>query len=172
MTFSDYLIDSVLILIVLRQVRESRLDRRAVLLPLAIVAFVAHSYLHSIPTSGNNMILIGGLTAVGITLGVVGALATRVRSDGGRYPLVKAGWLSAGLWVASMGARMAFAIWANTTSGGDTLGRFSIQHHISADAWTAALVLMALGEVISRVGLLVLRGHQVAGHSARELVTV
>ena len=37
MTFIDYLVDSVLVLIVFRQIRESRFDRRAIILPLAIV---------------------------------------------------------------------------------------------------------------------------------------
>jgi len=36
MTFIDYLVDSILILIVVRQVVESRFDKRAIILPLAI----------------------------------------------------------------------------------------------------------------------------------------
>ena len=49
MTFTDYLLDSLLVLLVFRQVREARLDRMAVLLPLGIAAIVGNSYLHSDP---------------------------------------------------------------------------------------------------------------------------
>jgi hypothetical protein len=172
MTVSDYLLDSVLILLVLRQIREARLDRRAILLPLVIVGVVANSYLKTIPVHGNNLILIGGLTALGIIFGAVSAMNTRVRSDGGKYPLVKANAVAAGVWIFSMSARMVFAIWASH-SGGPTLTRFSIQHHLDRDVWTAALVLMALGEVITRVGLLAYRGYR-AQHPApaRQFATV
>lgn len=159
MNFSDYLLDSVLVLLVLRQVRESRLDRRAILLPLGIVAVVANSYLHNIPTGGADIALITGLTLVGVTFGAISGSTTRVRSDGGKYALVKAGWTAAGIWVFSMSARFAFAIWA-THGGGPQLYRFSTAHGLNVDVWTAALVLMALGEVITRVGILYLRGQR------------
>ncbi|MGH8959945.1 MAG: hypothetical protein ACRDWT_01855 [Jatrophihabitantaceae bacterium] len=172
MTFSDYLFDSVLVLLVLRQLRESRLDRKAVLLPLGIIAWVADSYLHTIPTSGNNLVLIVGLTLVGVAFGSISALTTRVRADGGRYALVKAGWTAAGVWVLSMGSRFAFAVWASH-GGGPSLYRFGRTHHLSIDVWTAALVLMALGEVLSRTGILLVRSQRTLGQPAeRNLVTV
>jgi hypothetical protein len=92
MTFIDYLVDSILILIVVRQVVESRFDKRAIILPLAIVAVVAHSYLHAIPTGGNDLLLIAGLAGVGVLLGTLSGLVTRVRADSGQYALVKPGW--------------------------------------------------------------------------------
>ena len=160
MTFIDYLIDSILILIVVRQVVESRFDKRAIILPLAIVAVVAHSYLHAIPTGGNDLLLIAGLAGVGVLLGTLSGLVTRVRADGGRYALVQAGWASAGLWVLGMGSRMAFSVWV-ANGGQDAVGRFSAAHHItSGQAWTAALVLMAIGEVAARIGVLYLRSRQ------------
>jgi hypothetical protein len=160
MTFSDYLIDVLLIAIVFRQIRESCFDRRAILLPLGIAAWVCNSYLHSIPTAGNDLVLIISFTTVGVVLGTVSALATRVRTDGGRHALVRAGWVAAGVWVGSMGFRFAFAFWASH-GGDDALGHFSVAHHITGgDAWTAALVLMAMGEVVTRTGLLFLRSRQ------------
>jgi hypothetical protein len=160
MTLTDYLLDSVLVLLVLRQLRESRLDLRAMLLPLGIVGWVAHSYLHALPTGGNNLLLIGGLTLVGVLSGVVSGFGTRVRSDGGRYALVKAGWVAAGVWVLSMSGRFAFAVWASH-GGGPSLYRFSVAHHLSASVWTDALVLMALGEVVTRVAIMYLRSRRV-----------
>ena len=50
MTTSDWILDIVLILVVLRQIRWSRIDLTTVLLPLGIVAFVAYKYLIPIPT--------------------------------------------------------------------------------------------------------------------------
>jgi len=172
MTFTDYLLDTVLILLVVRQIREARLDRRAILMPLIIVGVVANSYLKTIPTSGNNLLLVGGLTLVGVTFGAISAANTRVRSDGGQYPLVKANAIAAGVWIFSMSARMAFAIWASH-SGGATLYRFSVEHHLDRNVWTAALVLMALGEVVTRTGLLAYRGYRtMQAQPHRELISV
>ena len=152
MTFSDYLIDSLLVLLVVRQIREARWDRHAVILPLAITGYVGFSYLHNIPTAGNDLLLIVGLALVGVVCGMVSGLATRIRTDGGRYAWVRAGWIAAGVWVASMSARFAFAVWASH-GGGPTLARFTIDNHLTPSVWVAALVLMALGEVVTRVGL-------------------
>jgi hypothetical protein len=158
MTFSDYLVDTLLVLLVLRQTRESRFDRKALLLPLAIVAVVAHSYLKTIPTGSHDLALIAGLTGIGLVFGLVSALATRVRVEGG-VALVQARWVAAGIWVMSMGSRFAFAVWASH-GGGPSLMRFSIAHHLQATVWTAALVLMALAEVVTRTLVLFLRAQR------------
>ena len=48
------------------------------------------------------------------------------------------------MWVAGVGARMAFAF-AATHGAGPAIGRFSVAHHITGSgAWVAALVMMAL----------------------------
>ncbi len=172
MSLSDYLLDSVLILLVLRQVRTARFDRRAVLLPLVIVAIVGKSYLHGIPTSGNSLLLVGLLTLVGVFLGTCSGLATKVWADGGQHALVKAGALSALLWVVGMGGRMAFAIWASH-GGESALARFSLAHDITGEnTWTAALVLMALGEVICRVGVLYYRSRVALAAQTPALATL
>lgn len=171
MTITDYLLDTILVLLVVRQIRETRLDLRATLLPIGLAIVIGGSYLHGIPAGGNNLLLIIVLTGIGVSLGLLSALATRVRSDGGRYPLVKAGWIAAAAWIAGMGSRFAFAVWASH-GGAPDLARFSADHHItSGDAWTAALVLMALGEVLVRTIVLVVRGQRVQqARDARELV--
>lgn len=156
MTLTDYLIDSLLVLLVLRQVRESRFGRYAVYLPLVVIAWAMKQYLKSVPTSGNDLLLIAGLALVGVAFGVISGLSTRVRTDGGRYALVRAGWVAAGVWVLSMGSRFGFVVWL-THGGGPAVFRWSGRNAISMDAWTAALLLMALGEVIARTGILVVR---------------
>jgi hypothetical protein len=70
---------------------------------------------------------------------------------------VKAGWVAAGTWVLSMGFRFGFSLWVSH-GGGPDLVRFSASHGITGgEAWTAALILMALGEVVVRTGLVWLR---------------
>src|SRR5579884_3985146 len=64
MTTTDYLTNAVFVLLVLRQVRERRVDLRSFVMPLAIVFFVARNYVHSIPTSGNDLALVAALVGV------------------------------------------------------------------------------------------------------------
>jgi hypothetical protein len=59
--------------------------------------------------------------------------------------------------VIGIGSRMAFAF-ASDYGAGPAIARFSFSHHITdADAWVAALVMMALAEVIARLAVLRLR---------------
>jgi hypothetical protein len=157
MTTSDWFTDIALILVVFRQLREGRLDLKSFLIPLGIVAFVAHTYLDSIPTAGNDLVLIGTLMGAGAALGVAGGVYTRIRSAGGHL-LIKAGAVSAILWVVGMGARMGFQLWVEHGGGSDDVARFSVAHHITSDhAWVAAFVLMALTEVVTRLATIFVR---------------
>ncbi|MFD7515412.1 hypothetical protein ACFV85_11535 [Streptomyces niveus] len=161
MTTTDWIIDIALVLVVFRQLREDRLDLKTFLIPLGIVAFVAHNYLDSIPTAGNDLVLIGVLMAVGATLGIAGGVYTRIRSAGGHL-LIKAGAVSAILWVLGMGARMGFQMWTEHGGGSDDVARFSLAHHITSEqAWVAAFVLMALTEVVTRVATIFVRSRMV-----------
>jgi len=158
MTTTEWITDIALLLVVFRQLRESRVDLAFVLIPLGIITFVAHSYLTGIPTAGNNLVLIGTLMAIGAGLGIGSGVFTRVRYDG-RHALVKAGAVSAALWVLGMGARMAFQLWSEN-GGGDSIARFSVAHQITTDqAWVAAFVLMALTEVVTRIVTVLLRSY-------------
>ncbi|MFE3186540.1 hypothetical protein ACFXKR_37645 [Streptomyces violascens] len=161
MTTTDWITDIALVLVVFRQLREGRLDLKTFLIPLGIVAFVAHTYLDSIPTAGNDLVLIGALMAVGAALGIAGGVYTRIRVAG-EHLLIKAGAVSAVLWVLGMGARMGFQVWVEH-GGADDVAWFSIAHQITTDqAWVAAFVLMALTEVVTRLGTIFLRGRMVA----------
>jgi hypothetical protein len=76
--------------------------------------------------------------------------------------LARAGWLAAGLWIAGVGARLVFA-WAAEHGAGPSIGRFSVAHHITgADAWVAALVIMALADVLTRTLVFRLRAARLA----------
>ncbi|MEU6288709.1 hypothetical protein [Streptomyces sp. NPDC046988] len=163
MTTTEWITDIVLVLVVFRQLREGRLDRKTFLIPLGIVAFVAYSYLDSVPTAGNDLVLIVALTAVGAALGVAGGVYTRIRALDGHL-MIKAGAVSAILWVLGMGARMGFQIWAEHGGGADDVARFSVAHHITSDqAWVTAFVMMAVTEVVTRVATIYLRSRARAG---------
>ncbi|MFJ8933030.1 hypothetical protein ACIRLA_41355 [Streptomyces sp. NPDC102364] len=167
MTTTEWITDIALLLVVFRQLREGRLDWRTFLIPLGIVAFVAHQYLESVPTGGNDLVLIGTLVAAGAALGIAGGVYTRVRVSG-EHVLIKAGAISAALWVIGMGARMGFQLWTEH-GGGDDVARFSITHQITSDqAWVAAFVLMALTEVVTRLATIFVRGRMVAGRPTPE----
>jgi hypothetical protein len=166
MTTTDWIIDLALILIVLRQIREGRIDLRFIAIPAALCAYTFHTYIHSIPTAGHDLALIIAAVGVGSTLGVLGGVATHVRGGDG-HGYARAGAVAAGLWVASMSARLGFILWATSAAGGAALGRFSESHQItSADVWQTALVLLALSEVLVRLAIIVVRG-AVAANATR-----
>jgi hypothetical protein len=158
MTLTDWIIDIALILIVFRQLREERLTIRTILLPLILMGWAGATYLHGVPTAGNDVLLMTVLALVGAVFGLLGGLLTRVRYHDGAVR-IKATASAAGLWVISMGARMAFAVWSTYPSGIAHIGQFSVAHDItSGQAWVTALILMAFGEVIVRMGIILIRG--------------
>lgn len=157
MTTTDYLINAVFVLIVLLQARERELSRRSVIVPLAIVAYVAHLYVHSIPTAGNDLTLIAALGSIGLVLGLASGFATRVRAGVRGHAVARVGWIAGALLIAGIGSRMVFAF-ALTHGAHQAVASFSEAHQISAAAWPVALVLMALLEVSTRIAIVHLRG--------------
>ena len=157
MTTSEYLINGLFVLLVVRQARERELDLRSLVLPLVLVAFVAHNYLHSIPTTGNDLALIGMLAAVGLGLGVASGLATHVRVNDAGVATARVGGLAAALLVVGISSRMVFAF-ALSHGFEPTVRSFSVAHDIGPAAWPAALVLMAVLEVTTRVVIVHARG--------------
>jgi hypothetical protein len=163
MTTTDYIINAILILLVVRQVRGQRLDLFGLLLPLVLVLVAGQHFLHTIPTAGNDLVLIIGLATAGAILGLMSGLATHMRLGTDRVALARAGWIAGGLWVLGVGTRMGFAF-ASSHGLGPAIQHFSIANQItSADAWTAALVLMALSEVTARIVTLNIRSVRMGG---------
>lgn len=160
MSLTDYIIDIALIALVFLQVRGRKLTVRALLLPIVLIAVAVSNYLHTVPTAGNDLVLIGALTAAGAALGALSGACTRVSRNRAGALVAKAGPLAAVAWVVGMGFRFSFAVYASN-GGAETIGRFSAAHGISAgSAWTAALILMALAEVLVRTGWMAWRGRE------------
>jgi hypothetical protein len=163
---SMYLINAILILMVVRQIREHPLDLRSMAAPVIAVGVAAVLFLHSVPLGGNDIALEAACVLAGAAMGTAGGLATRLRLDADGRPLGRAGWLAASMWVGGVGARLAFAV-AATYGAGPAIARFSVAHHITgAAAWVAALVMMALADVLTRLVIIYLRGHRLAAGPA------
>jgi hypothetical protein len=93
MTTSEYFLNAAFVLLVLRQARERELDRRSVIVPLVLMIFVGTQYLHTLPTAGNDLVLISGLASVGLLLGLLGGFATHLRAGDG-VALARVGWIA------------------------------------------------------------------------------
>lgn len=159
MTSTDYIIDLGLIAIVALQMRGRRLSTFTLLLPFALIAWAASSYLKSVPTAGNDLVLIAIAVVAGTSLGALCGLYTSVSRDASGALVAKAGLLAAIFWVLGVGARFAFQFYA-THGGGPSIGRFMVAHNLtSSQVWAAALILMAFGEVLARSAVIWARAY-------------
>jgi len=157
MSMLDYLIDSVLVLLVLLQIREKPLTNRSLIRPLIIMAVAVVEYLRGFPTAGDDVALVLLLGALGAAIGVASGVTVHMRAARAGVVLARAGMSSAVFWVLGMGGRFGFIVWI-THSGASWLGSFSRQHGItSVEAWTVALLAEAVFEVLGRTAVLTAR---------------
>jgi hypothetical protein len=169
MSISDYLIDGALVLLVLLQIKERPLSSRQLIRPLVIVGIAVVSYLHGIPTAGNDLVLTAVLALIGALIGLASGQTVIMRRGEQGEVLSRAGWSSAFFWVLGMGSRFAFVVWI-THSGAGTIARFSTEHSItSSESWTVALLAMAVAEVVARTALLAIRKHHMQVAATLEL---
>jgi hypothetical protein len=123
-------------------------------------------FLHSIPAGGSDLVLEAAGVAAGAAMGAIGGAATRLRLGADGRPLGRAGVLAASMWIGGVGARLVFAIAAGNGAG-PAIARFSVAHHITgSSAWVAALVMMALADVLTRLAVIYLRGRRLAAAPA------
>jgi hypothetical protein len=163
---TTYLISASLILLVIRQIREHPLDARSLAVPVLAVGAAAVMFLHSVPVGGSDLALEAACVAAGAAMGAISGLATRLRLGADGRPLGRAGVLAASMWIVAVGARLAFAIAAGNGAG-PAIARFSIAHHITgSSAWVAALVMMALADVLTRLAVIYLRGRRLTAAPA------
>jgi hypothetical protein len=166
MTTTDYLIDSALILLVLLQIKERPLTTRQLLRPVIVVGIAVASYLHGVPTAGNDLVLASVLVLLGGAIGVASGKTMIMRRGQAGEALARSGWLSGFFWVLGMGSRMAFLVWISH-GGSSTIAQFSSQHSItSSEAWTVALLGMAVAEVLGRTAVMALRSQSALTPSA------
>jgi hypothetical protein len=80
MDTTGYVINTLLVLIVLRQVREARLDMRSLALPAILVGAAAACFLRSIPIAGNDAWLELTCATAGLVLGTLCASFSRTHA--------------------------------------------------------------------------------------------
>ena len=79
----------------------------------------------SIPTAGNDLVLVSVLASVGLALGITGGFATHVRLGDDGFALARVGWIAGALLIAGICARMVFVLavsngfWFHVTRAGD-----------------------------------------------------
>jgi hypothetical protein len=151
---------------VIRQVREHLLDLRSLAALVLAVSAAAVLFLPSVPVGGSDIMLEAACVAAGAVMGAIGGLATRLRLGADGRPLGRAGTLAASMWVGGVGARLAFAVAAGNAAG-PAIARISIAHHITGSAaWVAALVMMALADMLTQLVTIYLRGRRRAADAA------
>jgi hypothetical protein len=162
MSIEDYVLNLLLVALVFRQIRGKKLTAFGLVWPVALVGAAGFAYLRSIPTGGNDLALVVVCGLTGAVLGCLCGRLTRIHGLPDGTQLAKATGAAALLWVVGVGARMGFAMYAENGGAGE-IGRFSTDHHITgAAAWTAALILMSLAEVVGRSGMLAARSNRAA----------
>ncbi len=173
MNTTEYCVQLVLVLLVVRQVRGGRLDLLGLVLPVVLIAATAAYYLRDVPTAGGDLGLEIGLGALGVTLGVLAGFTTRVWATATDGVHAKAGLLAALLWVGGIGARVVFVLATEHTDFVKTVASFSRDQQITgSQAWVAAFVLMALGEAVARLATVRLRARSVkARHTTHALAS-
>ncbi len=171
MTTTDYLINAVFVFVVLRQARERRVDARSFLVPMAVVLYVGHIYVHSVPTAGSDLVLVGLLACVGLALGLLGGFATHVRVGANGGALARVGWIAGALLIAGITSRLVF-VYAVHHGAYHAVSAFSIANHIGAAAWPVALVSMALVEVSARLVTVQLRARRLTASQAPGTIAI
>ncbi|MDH6111695.1 hypothetical protein P3T36_002010 [Kitasatospora sp. MAP12-15] len=158
MNTTEYCVQLVLVLLVVRQIKGGRLDLVGLILPIALIAGTAAYYLRSVPTAGGDLGLELGLASLGTVLGIAAGATTRVWATSDEGVHAKAGVAAAALWVGGIGARIAFVLATEHTGFATTVADFSRTQHIDGQqAWVAGFVLMALCEAVARLVTIRLR---------------
>lgn len=149
MTTFDYVFPLLLILSVARQIRGKHLTWFQLVWPLGLVLWAAGEYVRGFPATTGDLILVGSCAVLGAGLGALAGRCTAVyrRADGAL--MARATLATVVLWTAGTVGRLVFGLYAEN-GGGPTIARFSSAHGLAISAWTAALTLMALAEVLGR----------------------
>jgi hypothetical protein len=165
-TQSIIILVAVSLLLTAQQLRYRPFGVRTLALPLVFAAVLWYAYVQGAPTIANDMGLYIICGAVGVALGLVGGALSSMRRDAATSAmLVKGGAVYAGLLVALIAGRLAFAYYAEN-GGVAQVRQFSIDHGISGQApIVAALMLMVVTTILARLAVVLARMLYGSSHS-------
>jgi hypothetical protein len=127
-----------------------KITRLRVLRPIALAGAIIPIYLKSFASHGTGLTLEIAGAAAGVVLGLAASMLMSVyRSRRTERPVSRAGLGYAGLWIVVIGARSAFSYGSHHWFTSQ-LGTWMTQHQVTADALTDALILMAVGMLLTR----------------------
>jgi hypothetical protein len=151
MSTLDYILGVSALGLILWNMRRHELTDRRLRRPVIIAAAVCFTFLRGLPTAGADGALVALGIVIGVSCGTLSALATRVERDETTGAILSAATpLAIGITAAAFLGRMAFAV-AATNGLGPAIARFSSRINVhSAQAWVAALVLMAAADLVVR----------------------
>lgn len=156
MNLEDYLISLLLMASVVRQLHGRRLTWLGLAWPVGLVIYAGIEYVTGISETGNNVSVVIACASVGAIIGLACGRLSMVYAENGQVRVRSTG-TAAVLWVAGVGTRVAFGLYAEH-GGAAAITRLDSWAHISGfSTWTAALLLMSLLEVIGRSTLLIPR---------------
>jgi hypothetical protein len=170
MSFFDYALGLSALALILWNMRRHELTDRSLLRPAIVAGVLALSFLHTVPTTGADGVLVALGLLTGITCGAIGALATRLERDRAGVVFSTGTPLAVAVTAGAFLGRMAFAF-AATHGFGPAIARFSSDVGIhSQQAWVASLILMAVADLAVRALILWRRREAIAAHPARPVL--
>ncbi len=143
------------LVLIANQVRTRPFGLRMLAVPVGVSGWLGYDYVYGAPTVYNDLHLYLIAGAVGAGIGLLGGALTGVRREPGTgMLLVRGSWIYAGLLVALLGARLAFA-WAANNAWRSQVVQFCIDHQITGQIpIVAALMLMIVATILARAAVL------------------
>ena len=163
MTAFDIAFPLLLVLSVLRQVRGKRLTLLQLAWPLGLVVWATATYVRGFPANPPDVALVAGCVITGLALGALAGQYTDISRRAEGAVIARATLATVVLWTTGTIGRLVFGLYAEH-GGGPSIAAFSRAHGLDIQAWTAAVTLMALAEVLGRTAVLAPR----ALHAARD----
>ncbi|AGP59704.1 hypothetical protein M271_41635 [Streptomyces rapamycinicus NRRL 5491] len=131
-----------------------KIGKLRILRPPLMTAAIVPLFIKSPATQGSGLALELAAVVAGLIVGLLAMTFTTVyTSPTTGKPVSRAGFAYAALWIVVIGARAAFS-YGSEHWFARQLGRWMVDHQVTADALTDALLLMAVAMTLTRtIGL-------------------